>query len=1138
MVDIAQTASLSVYRGQSRSGEGEGPGRTVLHGEQYLRVAPELYTTEVLDAIRPWMTLDSDPADHQRLNDQLEGWSLFPAANYLFVVRLVSAGTYDRRAAYFAHGRAWNLEGLPPAFDPGLLLGRADAFDPPWQDPARAGQSTPERAGAWPDQVKAEPETAARFLGHLFQALLDGNNPLIVAAPIHAFASGGALHGLICFSRGGLPAKLRQACRIRIYSRLPELFLRHLGANFIVIPEDTASAAITTRPSATLLDRQGQKIAGRDLDPCALDYANAVIERAIAIPDGLPDFSERFQRRVWQGGLPSAAETRLVQITYNVSFALRGSPERRADLIRNYLPRAAAKLGPGLDWNRLIGDAWTSFPREALFDQLLTDPSELSEASVEFVRAIEDGAARLELRADECLTQWWDADDPGKVRRLVELLAHDPPLLSPAAAAERTTKIPLERLARSGPLHAALQAEAARGLLRRRAHESAELAARAADPRVFDVASRAVSNGQLDPAWARHYVQTARPAMLVEAARRWFQIANFWSSWTDVPRLLLDRLRTLDSGVDDLAPLLDGGFGLDPVENLEIYLRLADLIERVKAPDEPNALMRRVWDALPRLRGSRSDLERLAFDPQWRCLRLQALDLENLLELANGFEQDESFLGLYDEIDARMRRDAERTTPVLARKGWWYSWRRHSALTSRKPEEAALLRRSAFAWLAADVWDGRVEATLEAWKKVSSDLPSSISGEQLARLRDDARGRRPWPWIPPFEQDQLFELIGRAGDLGALAEIAEVMYADETAPSVALDDLVKSSLFANELSPRALGWLFEGGPRERLELETSAYLCGHAGHRADRALEARIESVGSRLEQSPMQALAAAGSPDLWADGRFLYKVADWMNRKRSVDNIGREAIMSIEKHAKGETDQPLRAPSRELVQELVERHYNKAARLLNAEWQEETQKETVADKVIQALLCGRVKDSCWQQLARNIKQAPSERGVRGRHPLSVVAERILEGPRLTPADRDKLARNGWRTYTAAAEENRELMTESCPHTRGLPLFHLAAAMLPPGSLGNAALQIISAAASRGLRQEIPWWRSLLRAIRDYRRYGDVGSADDRAGFALALVFDCLERRGEQAAISEALKIEAINSPEWGLLSEFGTSTP
>src|SRR4029077_19484146 len=106
---------------------------------------------------------------------QLEGWSFFSHGGSLFVARLISAGTYDRYAAYFAHGRVWKREALLPGFDPGLHLGRWEAFDPPWRD-SYPGRQVAEDVPSLvrPDQVKTEAQTAAIWLGHLFQALLGG----------------------------------------------------------------------------------------------------------------------------------------------------------------------------------------------------------------------------------------------------------------------------------------------------------------------------------------------------------------------------------------------------------------------------------------------------------------------------------------------------------------------------------------------------------------------------------------------------------------------------------------------------------------------------------------------------------------------------------------------------------------------------------------------------------------------------------------------------------------------------------------------------------------------------------------------------------------------------------------------------
>src|SRR6185312_7653664 len=173
-MDTAPPSSLSVYRGQSRKGIGEGPDNPIAQGEQYLAAHPSLAKDgELLASIRPWMSLDSDPADHQRLGDRLEGWSCFHYRNLQFVVRLASAGTYDRRAAYFAHGRAWSLGSFMLGFDPGPHLGRSDAFETPWRDDSTGERVVePSPALVRPQQIAAEPAVAAIYLGHLFQAVV------------------------------------------------------------------------------------------------------------------------------------------------------------------------------------------------------------------------------------------------------------------------------------------------------------------------------------------------------------------------------------------------------------------------------------------------------------------------------------------------------------------------------------------------------------------------------------------------------------------------------------------------------------------------------------------------------------------------------------------------------------------------------------------------------------------------------------------------------------------------------------------------------------------------------------------------------------------------------------------------------
>lgn len=1130
---VAQPASLSVYRGQSRTGQGEGPGKTVLHGEQYMRVDPPLFHPDLLDAIRPWMTLDSDPADHQRLNDQLEGWSLFPAGEYLFVVRLVSAGVYDRRAAYFAHGRAWKRDALTFGFDAGLHLGRSDAFDSPWREERPAAASFEDvPAVVRIEQIAGESQTAARFLGHLMQALTESYQ-LIIAAPVADFASRGALHALIGMSRAALPAALQRGCRIRVYSRFPELFLRHLGANLVVVPEEAASDALTARPTATLIDRQGRKISGKEVGERMLSYATAVIERAIAIPEGLPFFSARM--RDGFGG-----DARAVQITYNLAFAFAGSDERKTEVLRRYLPRAAEKLGPGLPWSDLIGrEEWSGFPREALLDELLTDPGTLSEGRRELLRAAENGASHLGIRVDDRLNAWWDARDRGKLMRLFELLAHEPPLVSDRAVAERTVEIPLEELSRAGSPAGVIEAEAKHGQLAGRAHESAALARAASDAGVFTILSRAVANDRFDPTWARTYIQTASRDDLIEAARRWFGETSFFrEAWADVPLMLLGRLRSLEPPPASLAAAVtSAGTVRSPATDLEIHLGLADVLTRIDQAagrDTENTLVTALWRALPDLgEAGREAVERIAFDPSWRCIRLARVDLQTLLMLAAGFWKEESLSQVYEELDTRMLVDVETTTSALARGGWWYFWRLRSSLKPKHTSDSAILRRSALAWLACPVWTdgGGAEVALETWDAVLADLPRTLERHELARLCAD--GARRWPWIPPFEEVQFAELIDRVGDLGGLAELAEVVSAERwpTPNGKPIAEYVLSeSRLTEAFPPNALAWLMDdrqGGERPVLTLDESARLYSNAGHRSQQALAARAESVAKTLDSDPRTALRVASDPNLWSDGRFLMRVAEWMNEKGSIAAITFDVLRTIDDHVNGEPAAPLRTPSAVLVRELVEAGLHHAASLLHREWSSDAHKETLADEVIAALLTGAFDHRCWQQLASRIE---AERAGGGRHPLGILAERI-RAKALSPKQRKTLAASGWRTFQAAGRGNPPLLSALVSETAIARVLEFAAAMLPSGGLGTAALQLVFALTNLAFRTDVQWWRNLVKAMRAWKRHGAVPSADDREDAAFALLFSALDEK-EQDALRRALR----NERHWSIPFEFGES--
>ena len=1156
---------------------GEGPGAPVAHGEQYLGAQGALERDgELLAAIRPWMTLDSEPADHLRLEDRLEGWSCFGYRNLQLVARLTSAGYFDRRAAYFTHGRAWQLDGLARGVDPGLHLGRSEAFEAPWRDDD-AGERVAEPAPALvrPEQIAAEPSVAALFLGHYLQALV-GRYPLIIAVPVSDFLAGAPVHALVSFSRGALPADLRINARIRIYSRLPELFLKHLQANLVVVPEEVAGDALGVRRGATLLDRQGVKRAGRDLEPAALAYSEAVVERAIRIPEGLAWFSERFGERRAKPGLPAEREVRTVQIAYNLAYALSGSEGQRADLLRSYLPKAAQRYGPGCDWQFLLDrEEWRAFPREALLDLVLLDSAALDPGTRELQVAVEAAVAGFGLSVDGRLDAWWNPAEPWKLRRLLELLEHEPPLVSGPAAGQRTGSLPIERIAAAGPAGAFLASELEQGTIAVRSRESGALGRLAADPRVFDTLGRAVSAGRLDSGWAIAYVKSAQDEALAEALRRFHQIPGFWTGWEEVPGLLLDRLRASGSEPGALGPLiLSAAREVDPLRQLGVYLRLADLLARideVSGTAGENVLLQGLWRALPGISrpADRELLVNAALGGEWRCLHPQSLlqgeglrapwlaemadrllaeeeiasrlAAPALLELGAKLQEAGSFERLYARLDARMMAAREQTTGALVRGGWWQFWRRCSAL--REDD----LREAAMAWMTADAWQEKgLEATREAWQQAVADLPQDLSGTEMASLCKRRNGSAvPGPAIPPFEQDQLLDLSHRAADLGALAELADAVRADRRFAWLEAPHplLLQGSRFS-KLSSDTVAWLMETRvlPQPRpLGLEDSALLYRHCGHRAPRALAARVRSVVEALAERPGDALAAAAEPDLWDQPEFLAALAEWMARRGSIAAMGRDNAALIDQEVRGAPARYPAAVPRDLMRGLLASEWTKAANLLSPARATEEQQQSLIDAVIGALGTGADGDRCWGALAAEIGQASAPgRRAAARHPVARLAEEIRGRRELSREERRTLAERGWDTFDRASRAYPKLVAFMPQEDAILPAFELAASMAGPGAAGNAALRVIFGAAGDGGRSSVPWWQALLRGLRGDRRAGGPRGMEDREEVSVALIAQWIgELDGmEQQTFWRALEKEAAADSGWDLPADLGAASP
>lgn len=1085
-------ASLSVYRGQSRRGIGEGPGKPISHGEQYLAVSQSLASDgDLLDAIRHWMTLDSDPADHQRLQDRLESWSCFNVRNFRCVVRLVPAGIYDRRAAYFAHGRAWTLDQLEAGCDPGLHLGRSEEFEQPWRDddPGKHVDKEPFPELVRPRQIAEEAQTAARFLAHLYQSCAR-SRPLIIAAPVSAFEAGSSLHALVSFARGALPRELRDRCSVRVYTRTPDLFLGQLKARLVVVPEDVAGNALAVRRDASLLDREGNPLAGGAPEAAALAYAEAVVERAVKIPEGLPLFSERFQARHVRNGLPDTEDVRTIQITYNLAVALAGTDEERSDFLRGYLPRVAQKLGPGVSWGRLIEPAeWSTFPQNAVLDLILRDCSEEQHAPVrELQRAAEEAAARLGWKIDPCLGNWWNPDDDQKLKRLLSLV-QDSSLISEAAAAERTSEVPLRRIEKVAPasLAGVLAAELRQGCLSRRAGEAEKLGELAARPDVFDVLRHAVETKVLDPEWAKASLGRVQGEPLIEQVKRFLQIDRFFDAdlWGEIPGLLLAALGRLERMPPVLAAsLVRTGRGLDLGSHLPTWLRLTGLLE---SGGEQGAL---------------DDL-------------LAQLDESALTRLVQRPVEPENLRKVFHLLDRRMYRDPEQTTRALVQAGWWFAWRWVSELAKPQLEAAAI------AWMNVPGWSDR-EATREAWEMALSDLSGDISEEQMGRICGGGNGAlRPWPWIPPFEEDQVGTLIDRAAGLGALARLAVALRGDSFLfPGGSSDVYVLSrSTFAKRLPEGALGWLTDPMCLSPiLDLQQSSYLLQNAGERNEGARRARILSVANSLRLGQVEAaLGAADESKLWGESTFLGRLADWMTRDGALAGSSASTIHGYVRRAGVE---PM------LIAELGQRgsgyeagHVRPlASAVLAANVKGEP--KTLAGTILRALVQAREDDPCWAELAHQLSPGRQE-SVNG-HPLSEVAATIRH------AGRGPLGYQAWETFERASALRGVLLRHQTGRSI-LPAFELAASLLEEGSLGNAALLVIFARGSSGYLRDIGWWQALLRTLLHWSRRDGIQSAHDRPDTALALITRCLEELEPEAqsAFWQAYATEA----EFGVIT-------
>ena len=1126
--------TLSIYRGQAKSGIGEGPSIPVAHGEQYLEGTAEAFCDDdILRAIRPWLTLDSDSSDHQSLQDRLEGWSCFSAADWLFVVRLASAGIYDRRAAYFSHARAWPLGECHDGFDPGVYLGCSAVFDP---NQAHQGGSDPELdklppeavVRRWLPPLQAKAAAATAFLGHLLQAMEQGY-PLLIAAPITAFTPGDDLLALVSFARAALPADLKSRCTIRVYTRQPERFALHLKADLILLPDDSAAAALAAQDQATLLDPQGRLLKTRHaLEAAAQTYAQVAVAGTLNAPQGLLPFSSYLGKHR-QRGLRIGENVPLLQLSYLLAMGLAGDEADRTEVFR-YIMRTQ---GPGLPWEKLLDDDdWARFPQATLAEFVLSPADALrGQGELELQAVVASVMDRQGLSLDAALQGWWQDRGQGKLGRLAELLSQAAGLFAnPAALAEKTVAIPLNEWRQATPaLHGLLKLELDTDTLARRSAEPESLAELAKAPVNYAVLAAATKAGQLGPEWAEQFIRQARPedaVTLHKMARDWLKSPADLARWQGLPLQLIDCLRRLRTPIPaDLAARIAAlGQALDLAKDLGPYLRLADLL----APADPdtgalgdNPLMQGLWQNLDRLdsREAQRLLVVSALDQNWQCLNPASLlvlvtdapwalwkavlaeallhtdDLRDRLSAARlldclreaGPRLDKAHIQqVYIRLTAHWRREPDKTTAALIRSGAWLGWRRASdpGLSSKDTRQAAL------AWLACREWQEATapEACLESWQQVIGDLQPALPGEDLQRIRQgkDHQGAASWPWIARFQEEQLADMARLAKDLGTLAEFAEAVRLSCRYAGNPVDPIREAFVAFKEaraldlpagFSADALLWLMSPTPPQAhpLDLETSLHLLAHAGHRHPQAFLARIRAALAAFDTQPQQALAALDQPNLWQERAFIDPWAEWLGKQASADFLAYldRYLSSTPKSL------PFILSSERIAAavRLRDRGYQTIADRLHPDQSFDSKPSLthaspksdvlpgLAGVVLQAILDMRGSDKLWGDIANGVFPEDG-------HPfIELVQYNDILGLF------HKIRRDN--TLQEAISKNPGLLHASSATTPRLPVFELYVSVHGEGNIATAITAFVRFVYNHhnSFQRDPHWWQALIESI-------------------------------------------------------------
>lgn len=1066
--------AFSLYRGYSNKvGIGEQPGDIPGADEQYIAADAALWTdADLADRARPWMTLYDDQKISEvssELGEKIEAWSYFDYRRLRFVVRLVSGGEFGpgRRLAYFSHGQAWDMDTFRNGYDPGALLGRSEAFHPPWREgqPIQQVRSV-EPAMVWKELVREESTTAVQLLANLYRACVVGP-PVIMGVPWREFVASGRIHQLVSFARAALPLDLKRDCRIRIFTGRPEIYLRKLKAHLVVIPEDLAPTALTARPDAVLLNRDGKRKVGPEADT---RYAETVRELALQSPDFLLAFAGRV--KLPSNTIPDAPQAfSVVPISYNLAVA-SGDQAKMDSLLRHFLEGAERRERP-LSWEELIRpEEWGQFSNAILVELALSYCE--SRDSRALRQRIREETRQRGLSVDDRVPLWLkDLSAGNSPREIVELL--DAHLISP-----RLTALLLGHIG---------------------GNQIGELLA---DPKMADLIAEATSSAEIPNEWQDVLTQETKFFQNVVSLARKF------SNWRPTAYRMIANLVTGQALPPEVASELVDIPPPDPSTNLQTYLDLAEVLDHARL-EEARTRIKALGVALTD-RNSRRQLLEFAKNARWRALqnyfvppetwepdvgdvvlnspewlhKINTGQVVRLVKLKEALPESVRLL-----LDERMQLDPEGTTKSLTQANGWLMWRLSTTL--REP------------WGYSKTWllNQPSNLALEEWKQVILDLSRrGFSSADLKGLRARFPSRiPPWPLIKPFGKEQVQDMTTLCSDLEMLADLAEAL-----APlSPLYEDTLRNSRFGRQLPEQVLRCLRQPALilySTQLTLDQAQFLSEHAGGLRTEALKLLTRVVIKSLVERTDEAEKAADRANLWHLPDFWREVEKWLCeevRRRSLDQ---KVLAMLDRHlAYGQARSVGKSDDlRKLARECHTKGFIHLADFLWPGLRELFRSEALYESLVHALCKGDARHDCWKDLIRRTTEFrdADEKA----HPLIRLAEQIR---RLGPEQQHFLDRNGWNTFEKVCGFASEPPTPLFrPQGGRLPILPFAAVMRDDTTIGSVAAGILCL---RGVNLWFPdrgWWDALFGGIVRCRRRSGRLEARDRSEAAFVVLFSAM----------------------------------